>query len=224
VWIAAEPDDEGVRAVLSDDEVERASRFVFDRHRNRYLAGRLALRELLGRYLDRAPSDLRFDYSAHGKPELPGETLRFNVAHSDDLAVIALTAQDRLGIDVERVRELPDLDDVARTVFSASELEVLGALPRDTRTQAFFNCWTRKEAFVKAVGEGLSRPLRTFDVTLRPGGEARLLQLDGSTDRAGRWSLFDLTPMEGWVGAVAVEREKADLQHAGWLGTAPPSR
>lgn len=209
--------------MLSGDELARASSFVFDLHRNRYLAGRLALRTLLGRYLNVAPSDVRFGYSSFGKPELPGNSLRFNLAHSDDLAVIALTEQDRLGVDVERLRELPDAEGVARSVFSKRELDVFHALPDSSKTEGFFNCWTRKEAFVKAVGQGLSHPLDVFDVTLRPGEEARLLELEGSTTRAGSWSLFDVSPMEGWAGAVAVERSEAEVSHAGWLGEPPPS-
>lgn len=217
MWIGGEPDSRKAEAVLSDDELARASRFVYNLHRNRYVAGRLALRELLGRYLNVAGSAVRFDYSSYGKPELPGEALRFNVAHSDDLAVIALTEQDRLGIDVEHVRELGDIDSVARTVFSRHELEVFDALPDPSKSRAFFNCWTRKEAFVKAVGEGLSHPLDVFDVNLAPGAEARLIRLEGSTARAAEWSMLDLSPMEGWVGAVAVEHPEAAVRHAGWL-------
>ncbi|HTJ75243.1 MAG TPA: 4'-phosphopantetheinyl transferase superfamily protein [Acidimicrobiales bacterium] len=218
IWIGGEPDLERARAVLSADELDRASSFVFDLHRNRYLARRVALRELLGRYLDRAPSDVCFSYSAYGKPELPGETLRFNVAHSEDLALIGLTEQDRLGVDVAHIRELPDMEGVARTVFSKHELDVFHTLPASSKTEGFFNCWTRKEAFVKAVGDGLSYPLDVFDVTLRPGEEARLLEVEGSRARAAGWSLFDVAPMDGWVGAAAVENAAAALHGAGWLG------
>ena len=203
VWIGGEPDLRRARAVLSGDELDRASRFVFGLHRNRYLACRLALRELLGRYLGRAASEVRFAYSAHGKPDLPGETLRFNLAHSDDLAIIGLTEQDRLGVDVERVRELPDIDGVARSVFSKRELESFHALPNSSKTHGFFKCWTRKEAFVKAVGDGISQPLHGVAVALRA---------------AEGWSLFPVAPMDGWVGAVAVENPQAVLRHAGWLG------
>lgn len=209
--------------MLSSDELARASRFVFDRHRNYYLVRRLALRELLGQYLDRAPSDVRFAYGSYGKPELPGEALRFNVAHSGDLAVIGLTEQDRLGVDVERIRELQDIDSLAQRVFSRPELDVFHALPDPSKTQAFFNCWTRKEALVKAVGDGLSHPPDDFAVTLRPGEEARLLQVGGSPRRAAAWSLFGLRPMDGWVGAVAVESSAAALEHAGWLRAPPPT-
>lgn len=222
VWLGGAPAPDRARALLTGDELARASRFVFDVHRDRYLAGRLALRELLGRYLDRAPGDVRFAYGPYGKPEVPGEALRFNVAHSDDLAVIGLTEDDRLGVDVERTRALRDIDSLAGTVFSAHELDVFRSLPPASKGQAFFNCWTRKEAFVKAVGEGLSHPLDAFDVTLRPGEEARLLQVEGSPARAAGWSLLDLRPMDGWAGAVAVEYPDAALSHAGWLG-APPA-
>jgi 4'-phosphopantetheinyl transferase len=223
VWIGGEPDHERARAVLSGEELARASSFVYDLHRSRYLAGRLALRELLGRYLDRAPSDVRFAYNSYGKPELPGETPRFNIAHSDDLAVIGLTEHDRLGVDVERIRELRDVDGVARTVFSTRELDTFHELGDASKIQGFFNCWTRKEAFVKAVGEGLSHPLDVFDVTLRPGEEPQLVELEGSPARAAGWSLFDVSPMDGWVGAVAVESAKAELRHAGWLREPPRS-
>ena len=222
VWIGGAPDAARARAVLSDDELARASTFAFDVHRNRYVARRLALRDLLGQYLDRPPSSVRFAYSSYRKPELPGETLRCNVAHSADLAVIGLTEHDRLGVDVERIRDL-DAEGIAPRVFSPAELEVFQSLPDDAKPHAFFNCWTRKEAFVKAVGEGLSHPLDTFDVTLRPGEEARLLEVDGSPARAAAWSLFDVRPMDGWVGAVAVERRPAALEHAGWLGAPPPA-
>ena len=223
VWIGGTPDPGRAGAVLTADELDRASSFVHDAHRTRYVLRRLALRELLGRYLHVEPSDVRFVYSDYGKPELPGETLRFNVAHSEDLAVIGLTEHDRLGVDVERVRDLPDIDGVARAVFSDRELEVFDALPDSSKIRAFFDGWTRKEAFVKAVGKGLSQPLKVFDVTLRPGEEARLLELDGSTARAATWSLFDVSPMEGWVGAVAVERSEAEVRHAGWLEERPPA-
>ena len=218
------PDGDRARAVLSDDELARASRFVHDLHRNRYVAGRLALRELLGRYLGLSASAVCFRYSEYGKPDVPGETLRFNVAHSDDLAVIGLTAHDRLGVDVERIRALGDIDGIAESVFSERELEVFRALSGPSKTQGFFNCWTRKEAFVKAVGEGLSYNLDAFDVTLRQGYEARLLELQGSTARAAAWSLFDVAPMNGWVGAVAVECPEAEVKHAGWFGDPPGGR
>lgn len=222
-WIGGEPDGQRSRAVLSDDELARASSFAFDLHRNRYVAGRLALRELLGRYLDRPPADVRFVYGSHGKPELPGETLRFNLAHSDDLALIGLTEHDRIGVDVEHVRELPAVDDLAQRVFSARELDALNALPKASKSQGFFNGWTRKEAFVKAVGDGLTHPLHLFDVTLRPGQDARLLEVEGSTARAAGWSLFDVSPTDGWAAAVAVERPEATLRHGGWLTEPLPS-
>lgn len=205
VWLGGTPDDGRASAVLSGDELARASRFVFDVDRNRYLTGRLALRHLLGRYLDRDPSDVRFAYSSYGKPELPGETLRFNVAHCDDLAIIGLTEQHRLGVDVERIRDLEEVDGLASTAFSPQELDAFHALPDASKSRGFFEYWTRKEAFVKAVGYGLSHPL------------------EGSPARAAAWSLFDVIPMVGWVGAVAVECPDAALKRAGWLGE-PPTR
>lgn len=199
---------QGLFRSLSADERSRAERFRAPRDRDRYIAGRGLLRAVLARYLWAHPAELHFRYGLHGKPALAREAgrsaLRFNVSHSEGLALLAVTRGREVGVDVERLR--PDIEDgIARRFFSPGEVARLGALPAGQRQAAFFACWTRKEAFVKARGEGLGLGLDTFDVTLAPEEPAALLRLDGDAGAPGRWSLQHLDPGPGYVGALAVE-------------------
>ena len=205
----------GGRGVLSEDEQERAARFVFDLHRNRYIACRSVLRSLLGRYLHASPAELVFDYTPYGKPEITGSRIRFNVSHSEDRAIIALTLDDAVGVDVERLRPVQDCLGLAERFFSGPERARLESLPEELRNEAFLNCWTRKEAFIKAIGEGLSHPLDTFEVTLVPGKPARLVSAAGLTDPEQYWSLVNLLPAPGFIGACAVRRAGVEAQPAG---------
>lgn len=202
--------------VLSPDESARAARFFFEKDRRSFARCRSALRVLLGRYLQTAPERLEFCYNSFGKPELavlaPAFPLRFNVSHSGDWALIALTLQQRIGVDIERVRPLDNIDDLARNSFSSYELDVYQHLPDGQRSQAFFHAWTRKEAFIKACGEGLSRPLSEFDVTLAPQDQVQVLQIAGDRTAARRWTLAGLEPVAGYVGAVAIERPGTRVQ------------
>ncbi len=195
------------RAWLSADEVARAERFHFPRDRHRFAAGRGLLRGLLGRYLGLDPAELRFVYGPRGKPGLGPEArdLRFNVSHSGGLALLAFVRGRHLGVDLERERPLPEAEEMAGRFFSPRESAELRRLPGADRPRAFFRCWTRKEAFIKATGEGLSRPLDAFDVTLAPGEPARLLRVEGEPGDPGRWWLRDLELAAGFAGALAVE-------------------
>jgi 4'-phosphopantetheinyl transferase len=195
---AVTPED---RALLSADERARADRFHFARDSRRYVVTRATLRRVLGAQLGRHPSSLAFDVGPRGKPSLAGTPLHFNVAHAGELALIALTTLGEVGVDVEPLEPMDDVETIAERFFSPAEREALRALPAAARTDAFLTCWTRKEAYVKAIGEGLACPLDAFDVTLAPGEEARLLRIAG--DDADRWSLVDLRPAPGYVGAVA---------------------
>ncbi|MEX2553348.1 MAG: 4'-phosphopantetheinyl transferase superfamily protein, partial [Actinomycetota bacterium] len=154
-WIGGRPLP-ATRSILSPEEAARAERFVFDRDRNRFVAGRGALRSLLAHYQGVEPREVVLEYSHYGKPFLPRELgrdqLEFNLSHSDDWALIGITLGRRLGVDLERLRVLDDLEGLARTVFSRRELAELAEVPEPERTEAFFNCWTRKEAFIKACG------------------------------------------------------------------------
>jgi 4'-phosphopantetheinyl transferase len=199
--------------VLSADEHERAAKFVFDRHRHAYIVARGILRLILGRALQIPAQDVRFVYGCKGKPMLAAQSpVRFNLSHSGSVVVYALTARREIGIDVEHIRPVNDMDTLARYSFSATENAIFAGLPQSLRQEAFFNCWTRKEAYIKALGDGLSYSLQEFDVTLRPGETAKLLRVTGKPDEAKRWSLYAFRPAENYVGALAVEGQ-AEVQY-----------
>ena len=203
---------------LSIDERERAARFVFPRDRNRFIAGRAFLRLLLAQYTATDAASLRFRYGAHGKPALADDRseVAFNLAHTGSLAVCALARGRDLGVDVERVRPIPDADGIARSFFSPRETAELASLPEPARFRAFFDAWTRKEAVLKALGDGLARPLDSFDVTLKPGDTPRLLRTLGDPEEADRFSLHSLEPEEGYVAAIAVRGHGWQVRHARW--------
>lgn len=195
---------------LSPDEWERAQRFRFEIHRRRFVAGRGSLRHLLAAYRGEDPAALRFTYGPRGKPELVGAgDLAFNLSHSEDLGLLGLVRGPAIGVDVEYLKEMSDLEQIASRFFSAEENAELARVPAEQKKQAFFNCWTRKEAYLKAVGEGLAAPLDSFVVTLTPGAPPRMLSLEGDRRRAERWFYHHLVPAEGYVGAVTLEGEPA---------------
>lgn len=194
---------------LSEEERMRAEHFHFEQDRKRFIVGHGVLRTIIGLYLGTEPSLLQFCYGPHGKPYLAERfsegTLRFNLAHSHELALYAFTRGREIGVDLEYIRYMPDVEQIAASFFSARENAVLHALPTSQKQEAFFNCWTRKEAYIKAIGNGLAQPLDKFDVSLAPGEPARLLSVEGDTEEASRWSLKALTPAPGYVAALAVE-------------------
>ncbi len=190
-----------LRATLSADERARAARFQFRKDADAYVIGRGILRDILGAYLRLKPEEVAFDYNQHGKPALVCGKLNFNLSHSGQLALYAISAERNVGVDVEMIRPLDDLDGVSTGNFSILENRVLQSVPKIERLQAFFNCWTRKEAFIKAIGDGLAYPLDQFDVTLRPDEKAELLRI--GNDNQPDWSIYDVTPMKGYVGSVA---------------------
>lgn len=213
VWRAPldgdEPDEHELLSILAADEVSRAERFVFPRDRRRYIAARGALRRLLSRYLAVEPARIRFCYSAYGKPSLdaaPGQqALHFNVSHSHGLALYAVASRREVGIDLERLRSDLPCRQMAEHCFSGREIATLSTLPAEQVQEAFFHCWTRKEAYIKARGEGLSLSLDGFAVSLLPGEPAALLEVRGSEQEAFGWALQGLFPGEGYVGAVAAQ-------------------
>lgn len=192
---------------LSGDERSRAERFHFERDRLHFIAARGLLRAILGRYSGLEPGQLRFCYGLRGKPALAeapdGGRLYFNLAHSHGLALYAITREGAIGVDLEYVRHIPEAEQMAERFFSALERDVLRSLPPSQRQVAFFNCWTRKEAYIKAIGDGLLHPLDQFDVSLAPGEPARLLSVAGQED--SHWFIQALTPAPGYVAAVAIE-------------------
>ena len=196
-------------ALLSDGERQRASRFAFDRDRNRFIVARAWLRRLLAERLDVEPGSVEFAYGPRGKPALAGPLadsgLRFNVSHSDDLAVYAFSRGREIGVDVEAVRAMPDGDGIAARFFSHRENEAYLALDARDRPLGFFNWWTRKEAFIKALGDGLYHPLDSFDVSLAPGEPAEILRIGHVPGDHCGWRLRSFAPFPGYVGAVVVE-------------------
>lgn len=193
-------------AVLSDDERQRAARFVFPRDRRRFTVTRACLRVLLSKHCGVAPAALRIVYAPLGKPSLASAStptpLHFNVSHSEDVAVIAARRDAPLGVDVEAVRPLPDMMGIAARFFTAAETDTIAAAPPHQRALSFFLCWTRKEAFSKAHGDGLSFALDRYQVACRPGDPARILAIDGSAAAAAQWSVFDLEAPPGFVSAL----------------------
>ncbi|HET8672337.1 MAG TPA: 4'-phosphopantetheinyl transferase superfamily protein [Thermoleophilaceae bacterium] len=196
----------GAATTLSDDERARAARFHFDRDRRRFIAGRALLRSLLGNYLETPPHKVAFRYDPNGKPRLTGGELSFNVSHSHSAAVFAFTSERGIGVDIERHPAPDDGDAVARHFFAAAEVTMLDSLPAAARSAAFLRCWTRKEAYIKARGDGLSLPLDSFEVSLAPGAGPALLATRPDPVEAGRWSLVDLSRhCPGYVAALAFE-------------------
>ena len=211
---------ESLEQTLSTDERERAQRFCFQTDREHFIVARASLRAILGCYLDVEPDELRFCYSPKGKPALSSESLggdlRFNLSHSDGLALYAVTRGREIGVDIERVR--PELADgkIAERFFSPREVAALRALHPHLQLQAFFNCWTRKEAYIKARGDGLSLPLDQFDVSVVPGEPAALLNTTHDLGESSRWLLRQLFPGADYVAALAVEGLDWRLQCWQW--------
>lgn len=201
-------------------ERDRANRFHFDKDRHHFIAARGTLRLILGSYLNIKPRNLKFTYNTHGKPKIGNELdqnyLKFNLSHSHGLALYAVTLGRDVGIDIERVRTNLSFEKIAKRFFSPLEIKMLESLPPSERIEGFFNCWTRKEAYIKAIGEGLSRPLDQFDVTLNPSDEAKIVNIKGDPVLASSWSLYPLLPAPGYVGALAVEGKNLRIKHWTW--------
>lgn len=224
LWRAAldqpAPQVELLAQTLAADEQLRAERFHFERDRQYYIVGRGLLRTILGQYLKLEPGELHFYYGARGKPALP-DTLNpgricFNLAHSQGLALYGITRGREIGVDLEYIRPVSEMDEIAGRFFSAQENAALQALAPSQRQEAFFNCWTRKEAYLKATGDGLAQPLDQFDVSLAPGEPARLLRIAGQSHLTARWSMLALKPAPGYVAALVVAGQDWQAQCWQW--------
>ena len=213
-------DNEGANAgrlatTLAADELARASRFIFDRDRNHFVSARSILRSILGQYLRRPAASIAFSYAPEGKPQLRLEDadapIRFNVSHSNGLAVYAVSRNREIGIDVEKIR--PDFrgEAIAQRFFSSRELAELRSLLPEQRDEGFFLCWTRKEAYVKARGAGLGIALNSFDVSLIPGMPERLVSADSN-----RWMLRSFRPADRFVGALVAEGSSLNVRLWSW--------
>jgi len=212
------PGIQSLIAVLSNDEHARAERFRSPHDCRRSIASRGLLRLLLARYLAADPSRIGFRYNREGKPGLADEAfargLRFNVSHSQGLALFAFSRGRELGVDLERMDAAVSSERIPEHFFSLRECARLRALPVEQQPEAFFACWTRKEAYIKAKGKGLAIRLDQFDVSLVPGEPAALLETAEGSREALRWSLHDLSPAPGYAGALAIEGRGSKLH--GW--------
>lgn len=204
-----------LEAVLAPEEASRAAKFVFARDRDHFIAARGILRELLGAYLHCAAAAVAIGYGEQGKPTLGGadfrEPLHFNLSHAQGLAVYAFSFGREVGVDLESIRPDFATQDIAKRFFAPEEVEELESLPPGLRALGFFLCWTRKEAYIKARGEGLQIPLDSFRVSLTPGEPESLTSDDGA-----RWSLRAFYPAEGFAGAVVGEGQDWKLRYWDW--------
>lgn len=219
VWSVRTEASEAVAArfdrVLAPDERGRAARFPFNHLRHSFVIARGALRTLLGRYLNISPASIQFKYGSKGKPALlMPASLNFNASHSGGLAVFAFTCCCEVGVDVEQIRVMQDTQNIADRSFCSEESAELMSLPANHRERAFFLCWTRKEAYIKAIGDGLSAPLNGFRVTVQPSEPVRFMHIEHDTNAAKEWTLHDLRLASNYAAALAyrdVERPVAVL-------------
>ncbi len=206
--------------LLAIEEARKAGRFVRSEDRSRYIAAHGILRQMLGRYLSAAPADLRFVSNDCGKPALdqPGgmPPLSFNMAHSGEVLLYVVASDHRVGVDVEAIRTDLEVMELARNQFAPQETKTLQAITRPERTEAFFRCWTRKEAYVKARGEGLGVPLKQFAVSFKQGDPPGVQWAADDPAASERWSMFDLVPAPGYAGAVVVEGRPVTLVTRRW--------
>ncbi len=200
---------------LSADERRRAERFRFQKDSAHFIVTRGILRAILARYLARDPQSLQFHYNQYGKPSLvaePGsDALSFNVTHSRAMALYAITHNQNIGIDLEYINTEIEYEQIAERFFSPKEVSMFRAVPQHMQAKAFFNCWTRKEAYVKARGIGLSLDLNKFDVSVTPGEPAAILSIREENQNVANWSLHDLYPDLAYAAALAVERRASKL-------------
>jgi 4'-phosphopantetheinyl transferase len=192
------------RAVLSPAERERADKFAFPHLRERYLAAHAIMRRLLGGYLCVDPASLAFEIAERGKPSLPGHPLHFNLSHTNDHGLLAVTRAGAVGVDIESIDRQVDRAGIAGRFFSRAEADELASLPPDLQPEAFCNLWTRKEAWLKATGVGISEGLNQVEFNCRPGEPARLLRIGGDEREAAGWFLHSFRPPGEHLGAVAV--------------------
>ena len=212
-----------LRSLLSNDEGDRADRFRFERHHQAFVIARAMLREVLASYVHLEAQDVSFVYGDHGKPALASSVLQFNASHSGDRIVVAVTRAAHVGVDVEHHRPLEYLE-LAERFFSEWEIDVLRAAGPDDLVQMFFRCWTRKEAYVKARGHGLSLPLRDFAVSLGADVSQVLVWSSEGAAEVERWELRELSLDVDYTAAVVVERPVTELRRFEWrsgLGVSP---
>ncbi|HYA88528.1 MAG TPA: 4'-phosphopantetheinyl transferase superfamily protein [Nitrospirota bacterium] len=205
---------------LSADERERAGRFHRYQDKRRFIVRHGILRMILGCYLDVEPGELRFKEGENGKPEIDGSftkrTLQFNLSHSQGVALFAFTQNYDIGVDIEHIHDFPEMDQIVERFFSVKEKAAYQLSSVSQRRETFFKGWTCKEAFIKAIGNGLSQPLRSFDVSMAPGESSELLGIEGDLRETARWSIHNMEPIPNYAGALAVRSKLLKLKCWQW--------
>jgi 4'-phosphopantetheinyl transferase len=207
--------------ILSTDERKRADQFHFERHRRRFLVGRWFLRSVLGRYVNSEPSQLRFFYSDRGKPFLKAphnHSVGFNLSHSHEMALCAVTLNQAVGIDVEYIRPIPEGEQLAQRLFTSQEYKIIRSVSPERRQRMFFNLWTVKESYLKATGEGLAG-LDTVEIRLSPDLRKITLEIDGER-QPSQWSVYPFTPEYEYTAALVAEGRECNLRYFDWDGRA----
>jgi len=206
--------------LLSQEEYQRAKRFHRPSDRRRFIAGRGILRKIVSAYLARAPDEIRFVYNKYGKPFISDDqnlgVLGFNLSHSNGMALYAFTRGRRIGVDIEYMREDFATLEIAERFFSKDEFEALKAVASDQRPEAFFNCWSRKESYIKAIGMGVSYPLDEFTVSLALNVSPALLKVDEDATEASRWNTYELDAGEEYAAALIVENPSVFIRQFEW--------
>ncbi len=197
--------------ILSSDEIDRANKFYFERDKNRFIVARGTLRKILSLYLNIESHKLKFSYSDRGKPNLPSSSILFNLSHSQDLALYAITTVNLIGIDLEYIRPLADAESLAKRFFSPQEYNLISQLPPQQQPEIFFKMWTCKEAYLKATGDGLAGGLEKVEVFFTPEQPIRFLNINGDVQEASRWYLYQFIPQSNYIAAVAAVGKSQNL-------------
>lgn len=214
IWLLSLKDNinnlKDLNSFLSEDEIERAGKFHFEKDRNNYIIARGTLRKILSLYLKIEADKIEFSYNSYGMPYLNNKhnsSLKFNLSHSGNFAIYTFTYNKNIGIDIEYISESLSCEEIADRFFSPEEVAMLKSVPEDKKKRAFFNCWTRKEACIKAVGKGLSMPLSDFTVSLIPGEPPGLIYVKDKPEAPSQWTLKELEINSDYVASVAVKGE-----------------
>jgi 4'-phosphopantetheinyl transferase len=224
IWTASLEQDDKIISLLirmlSGDEIDKAYSYRFQKDTRNQIASRGILRSILGFYLSVDPRDLKFEYGKNGKPYLTTSSsdkqILFNVSHSGNRVVYAFSENHEIGIDIEIIREIPEISLIADKYFSKYEIGILNSLPAGSHKEAFFNCWTRKEAFIKASGDGFLKPLDAFDVPFESSESEGILKIDGSRDEAELWTLKGFNAAPGYASAFAIKKIKTTEIYYSW--------
>ena len=205
--------------LLAPDERRRADRYYRAVDRERFIVARGVLRKIISNYLPVTPGDLMFSYNQYGKPQISAEqndrNLNFNISHSHEMALYALTIGREVGIDIEYIREDFATLEIAEHFFAKAEVNALAALPAEQRVKAFFNCWSRKESYIKALGLGISFPLDRFSVSITSGAP-ELLRVEDDDSEPERWRMYELSPGDGYAAAMIIEKPAVRLRQWNW--------